>query len=38
MIENILTLAAIAGVGGIVFVAVGMGVIKFLDLVENDYD
>ena len=38
MIENILMLAAIAGIGGVVFVAVGMGVIRFIDILENDYD
>ena len=38
MIGNILLLAAIVGLGGVVFVAVGMGVIRFLDILENDYD
>ena len=38
MIGNILLLAAIVGLGGVVFVAVGMGVIRFLDILGNDYD
>lgn len=38
MIGNILMLAALLGIGGVVFVALGMGVIRFLDILENDYD
>ena len=38
MIENILMLAALFGIGGVVFVAVGMSFIRFLDILENDYD
>ncbi len=38
MIENILMLAALLGIGGVVFVAAGMGFIRFLDILENDYD
>lgn len=35
---NILSLAALAGLGGVVFVAVGMMFIRGLDILENDYD
>lgn len=38
MIENILLLALLAFVGGVVFVTVGVAFVKFLDIVENDYD
>ncbi len=35
---NILAITAIAGVGGIVFVGVGMAVVRAFDILENDYD
>lgn len=35
---NILSLAALAGIGSVVFVAVGMMVVRGLDILENDYD
>ena len=35
---NILGLIALIAAGGVIFVAVGMGVIKALDILENDYD
>lgn len=37
-IINILFLAGFAGIGSVVFVAVGMALIKGLDILENDYD
>ena len=37
-IQNALLLAALMGAGGVVFVAVGMYVIRALDMVENNYD
>jgi hypothetical protein len=35
---NILALAAFTGLGGIVFVGVGMALIRAFDFLENDYD
>jgi hypothetical protein len=35
---NILSFAAIAGIGGVVFVGVGMAVIRAFDILENDYE
>lgn len=37
-IGNILTLAALAGAGGIVFVGVCMAVIRAFDILEGDHD
>ena len=33
---NILTLSALAGLGGMVFVGVGMAVVRAFDILEND--
>ena len=35
---NILGLVALVAAGGVIFVAVGMGIIKALDILENDYE
>ena len=35
---NILTLAALAGIGGIVFVGVGMALVRAFDILESNYD
>ena len=35
---NILALVALIGAGGVLFVAVGMGVLRAFDILENDYD
>jgi hypothetical protein len=37
-IENVLLLAGMMAVGGTVFVAVGIAVVRGLDLLENNYD
>ena len=37
-IKNALLLAALMGAGGVVFVAVGMYVVRALDLLESNYD
>jgi hypothetical protein len=37
-IKNILLFAALMGVGGVVFVATGMFIVRAFDFVENDYD
>jgi hypothetical protein len=37
-VVNILTLAAVAGLGGIIFVGVGMAVVRAFDILENDHD
>ena len=38
MIENVLLIAALLWVGGVVFVSVCMGILSVLDIVENKYD
>jgi hypothetical protein len=35
---NILTLSALAGIGGIIFVGVGMAFIRAIDILENDHE
>ncbi len=35
---NILGLIALIAAGGVIFVAVGMGVLRAFDILENDYD
>lgn len=37
-IQNVLLLAGFLAIGGVVFVAVGMGVVSALDILGNDYD
>jgi hypothetical protein len=35
---NILTLSALAGIGGIIFVGVGMAFVRAIDILENDHE
>jgi hypothetical protein len=38
MIENILLIAALLWMGGVVFVSVCIGMLRALDILENKYD
>lgn len=38
MIANILMLAALLFCGGVIFVSVGMAIVKAFDLLESKYD
>lgn len=38
MIENVLLIAALLWIGGVVFVSVCMGMLRALDILENNYD
>lgn len=38
MITNILLLVALLFCGGVIFVSVGMAIVRALDLLENNYD
>ncbi len=35
---NVLGFAALLGAGGVLFVTIGMGIIRALDILENDSD
>lgn len=37
-IKNVALIAALLGVGGVVFVSVCMGILRGLDLLEHNYD
>lgn len=38
MIENVLLIAALLWVGGVVFVSVCVGILKAFDIMESNYD
>jgi hypothetical protein len=37
-IKNVLLFAGLMGIGGMVFVATGMFIVRAFDFVENDYE